>query len=403
MRFRGLVPCIFLAHWALMGERLDAQKVNDFPSKSDPLHVKAEKYDAINRGNHWNEGTIIPNVIFPPVGKEIPIVGSQEDCAFHTGGYLATLSYRYAVTKDEEVRKLADQVMVGILKLEKVTGQSGCVARSFNKTDKPNPHEEWFFFPMEWHGSKTMPGYRWEGDLSSDQFTGLIYGAELYWELCADDVHKKIAADFVDRLVGRCVDNDFRIVDSDNKMTLWGNFCPDLPHENMNALLILSHLKTAFRMTGNDRYAKAYDFLIKGHHYDDEAILAKVLWPAEHRNTSDDELAAMALFHLIRFEDDPSLLQKYRMSLNRHWFLWKKDHQVFYDMLYQVLTGEKTVDEKTLKMMSQARTAWRRRATLKVPPLDETDEIRVTAEEDATWYLRDYWMGRYYKFFDEKM
>ena len=376
------------------------QKVNDFPKKEDPLHVRMDMFDKLIRGNHWNEGTVMQNVIFPPAGKDTPIVGSQEDCPIHTGCYLAGLAFRYAVTKEAEVRTWADATMEGILKLENVTGEPGCVARSFNKTEPPvggapNWHEQAFFFPMEWHESTALPGYRWMGDLSSDQFTGLMFGVTLYWELCADDAHKQIAADFIDRLMSRCLEHNLKIVDADGKMTLWGNFCPDLPHEKLNALLILAHLRTALHVTKKNVYEAAYKRLITKYKYDDEAILATVMWPPEWRNEGDDSLVAMALYHLMRFEQNPNLLQKYRMSLNRLWYLWKDRDDPLIRTMYQALTGEKVMDDKTVNRIKQLWGVTREKGKFDIPSPEGPKSVESEQEDVDAWVLPVYWFGRY--------
>jgi len=64
----------------LFSKTLFAQKVNKFPKKTDLLHVKVDMFDKLMLGNHWNEGTIMQHVIFPPAGLDRPIVGSQADC-----------------------------------------------------------------------------------------------------------------------------------------------------------------------------------------------------------------------------------------------------------------------------------------------------------------------------------
>jgi hypothetical protein len=378
----------------IVGIGAGAQTVNDFPQPEAPWNVRVDMYDKLIRGNHWNEGTVMQDVIFPPAGKETPIVGSQEDCPIHTGNYLAALSFRYAVTQDPQVRAWADTTMEGIAKLEQVTGERGCVARSFNRTDAPNWHEQVFFFPMEWHASTALPGYRWMGDLSSDQFTGLIFGVTLYWELCADDTHKKVASDFIDRVMERCVDNNFKIVDVDGKMTLWGNFCPDLEHEHLNALLILSHLKTAQKVTGKAAYETAYRRLITKYKYDDEAVLAKVLWPVEWRNDGDDRLASMALYHLMRFEEDPSLLRKYRMALNRCWSVWKDTDDPWFRLAYQSLTGEKVFDEKAIARAKQMVAVTRAHETWMVPTPEGPKTLEADHEDVDAWALPVYWLGR---------
>jgi len=377
-----------------------AQTVNDFPRREDPWNVRVDIDDKLVRGNHWNEGTVMQNVIFPPAGKDTPIIGSQEDCPIHTGTYLAALSFRYAATQDPQVRAWADATMEGILKLERVTGESGCVARSFNRTDGPNWHEQVFFFPMEWHASTALPGYRWMGDLSSDQFTGLIFGVTLYWELCADDAHKKVAADFIDRVMERCVDHNLRIVDVDGKMTLWGNFCPDLAHEHLNSLLILSHLRTAQKLTGKTAYEAAIKRLITKYKYDDEAILAKVLWPVEWRNDGDDRLASMALYHLMRFEEDPSLLQKCRMALNRCWYVWKDTDDPWFRLVYQSLTGERVFDEKALARAKQMVAVTRAHGTWTIPAAEGPKTVEADYEDVDSWALPVYWLGRYLKVID---
>jgi hypothetical protein len=382
-----------------------AQTSSAFPSRTDPLHKRVDMFDALMRANHWNEGTMMQHVIFPPAGKSTPIVGSQEDCAGITAVYLAAYSHCYYVTRDPKVRAWADQIMNGILQLEKVTGVPGVVARSFNKTEQPLWHEQVYFFPQEWHWSTTMPGYRWQGDLSSDKFTDFLYGVGTYWEFCADETHKKLAADFIDRFMGRCVDHNFKMVDVDNKQTLWGNFCPDLPHQPLNALEMLAGMKVAYKLTGKERYRAAYHMLIDKYHYDDEAIMAKVLWPEEWKTPWDDELAAKALYMLYRWETDTSLLIKYRMCLNRHWYDWKNsafhhEDDVWYHLLYQVLTGEQVMSEKCIGAIKAMWGFDRGKGLFTIPTPQGMKTVESEEEGNATGMVRNYWFGRHYGLID---
>lgn len=401
--------CIYIALFIIqlsLANVVEAQKVNKFPKRTDPLHVRVAMFDELMRGNHWNEGTIMQHVIFPPAGLDRPLMGSQEDCADHTGILLAAYSHQYAVTKDERVRDLANQLMEGLLKLEKVTGVPGVVARSFNKTDKPLWHEQVYFFPMEWHWSTSMPGYRWEGDLSSDKFTTFIYAVGTYWEFCADEMHKKIAADFIDRFIGRCVDYNFKLVDVDNKMTLWGDFCPDSPHQPLNSLEMLAGLKVAYKLTGKDRYRAAYHMLIDRYHYDDHQLLTKLLWPDEWKTAPwDDDLAAKSFYMIMRWETDRSLLIKYRMNLNSHWYDWKNfdfhyPDQVWFHMLYQVLTGERVNNEKFNNAVKNMWGFDRRKQKYNIPTEDGFKLVESEEEGSAVDLIRTYWFGRHYGFID---
>jgi hypothetical protein len=382
------------------------QQVNDFPKPDDPLHVRVEMYDALMRGNHMNEGVFMQHVIFPPVGEEKPLVGSQEDCLEVTGAMMAAYAHRYAVTGKPEHRAQCHEILRGIAKLEKVTGVPGVFARSFNKTDKPLWHESRNFFPIEWHESTSMPGYRWEGDLSSDKFVDICYALSVYYDFAADEAGKAIAVGLIDRFIGRVVDYNFKLVDVDNKMTLWGNFCPDMPHQALNALEMLAALKTAHRMTGKDRYRAAYRMLIDKHHYDDEAIMTKTIWPEEWNVIWDDKLACKSYWQLFRHETDPSLLNKYRMSINRHQFVWKDSEYervgaIWFPMVYSVLTGENVVTEKTIAALKNMQGFQRTKRRFSVPQADGAVVSMESEEEgNAALTIRNYWFGRHYGMID---
>jgi hypothetical protein len=384
-----------------------AQKVNDFPSKSDPLHKKVTMYDRLMLGNHWNEGAIMQHVIFPPAGLERPIVGAQADCLDPTSEMLAAYSHKFAITKDPNDREIANQIFEAVLKLETVTGVPGLVARSFNQTDEPLWHEEVLWYP-EWHQSTSMPGYRWLGDLSADKFTSIFYGVGTYWELCADENFKKQAAGLLDRFMGRIVDNNFKLTDLDGKMTLWGNFCPDLPHQELNSLEMLMGLKVTHHITGKERYNAAYHMLIDRYQYDDRQINAKILFPADWRNVGDDYHAARSLYMLMRWETDPNLLNKYRMNLNRHWYDWKDidfewESTIWFVMVYQVLNKENIFNKERIQAVKDMWGFERKKREFSVPT-KEGGFRKVISEEEGTAaaLIRNYWFGRYYGIIDEK-
>lgn len=406
MRNMSMLKLVFI----LIGfsyAQLQGQKVNEFPKKTDPLHEKVELFDKLMLGNHWNEGAIMQHVIFPPAGLNRPIIGSQADCLDPTSEMLAAYSHKYALTKNPDDRKVANQIFDAILKLEQVTGVSGLVARSFNQTDKPNWHEKVFWY-NEWHQSTSMPNYRWLGDLSADKFTSIFYGVGTFWELCADKEYKKKAAGLLDRFIGRVVDGNFKLTDLDGKMTLWGNFCPNLPHQELNSLEMLAALKVTHHITGKERYNAAYHMLIDKYQYDDHQINSKILFPEEWRNVGDDYHAARSLYMIMRYEDDPSLIIKYKMNLNRHWYDWKDmnfdwESSIWFIMVYQVLTGEDVMTQDRQQAIKDMWGFERRTKEFKVPQEDGTFKMIESEEEGtAAAMIRNYWFGRYYGLIDEK-
>ncbi|MEQ6119214.1 hypothetical protein [Reichenbachiella sp. MALMAid0571] len=384
-----------------------AQKVNDFPKKTDPLHVKVDKFDKLMLGNHWNEGAIMQHVIFPPAGLDRPIVGTQADCLDPTSEMLAAYSHKYAITRNPKDREVSNQIFEAVLKLEKVTGVPGLVARSFNQTDEPLWHEEVMWY-HEWHQSTSMPGYRWLGDLSADKFTSIFYGVSTFWELCADDAYKQKAAGLLDRFMGRIVDNNFKLTDLDGKMTLWGNFCPDLPHQPLNSLEVLMGLKMAHVITGKERYNASYHMLIDRYHYDDHQINAKILFPPEWRNVGDDYHAARSLYMLMRYEKDKNLLNKYRMNLNRHWYDWKDieftwESTIWFVMVYQVLNEENIMTDERNQAIKDMWGFERNSKVFKIPTkTGDTKMVKSEEERTAAAMIRNYWFGRYYNLIDPK-
>jgi len=402
---KNLFVLLFIFLILFSGNFVFSQKVNKFPKRTDLLHVKVDMFDKLMRGNHWNEGTIMQHVIFPPAGLKRPIIGSQADCLDQTAEMLAAYSYKYALTNSPNDRDIANQLFEGLLKLETVTGVPGLIARSFNKTEKPLWHEKVLWYPMEWHWSTSMKGYRWLGDLSADKFTSLFYTVGIFWEHCADDEYKQKAAELLDRFLGRIIDNNFKLTDLDGKMTLWGNFCPNLPHQSLNSLEMLMALKVTYRITAKERYNTAYHMLIDRYHYDDHQLRSKILWPDEWKNPWDDDHAAKSLYMLMRYEDDRSLLIKYRMNLNRHWYDWQNHDFTFVGdpwliILYQVLSGEDVMTEKRIQAIKDMWGFDRRRKEFKIPTEDGYKIVESEEEGSATAMIRNYWFGRFYGFID---
>jgi len=395
---------LFLLSASMVSLHVSAQRVDDIPKKSDPLHLRVEKLDKLMMGNHWNEGAFLQQVFFPPAGLDEPIIGQYGDCLDVTTEMLAAYSYKYAITKDPEDRKIADQIFEAVATMEKVTGVPGLMARGFYKSDKPLWHET-LWYP-EWHNSTTMPGYRWLGDLSSDKFTSIFYGVGTYWEFCADEVQKQKAADLLDRFVGRVIDDNFKLTDLDGKMTLWGNFCPNLPHQKLNSLKVLAGLKVTYHITGKERFNAAYHMLIDEFHYDDHVVDAKILFPKEWRQVGDDYHAARSLYFLMRLETDKDLLIKYKMSLNRHWYDWKDwayswPSNIWDVMVYQVLTGEEVFNDERTQVVKDMWEFDRGTREFKIPQQDGSiKSVKAGFERSSGAMIRNYWFGRYYNIID---
>jgi iron(II)-dependent oxidoreductase len=358
--------------------------------------------EGIEKGNMSN-GLPMPRVLLPPDGNADNSTASQEDGTSLAGPAMAAYVYRYKVTGDPVARDRAVRTAHTLEMLERVTGVDGLIARSYNFTDKVQPHEQWFFFPMEWHWSSRFKNTRWLGDPSSDALTRFLYGNALYFDLVADSSEKARVKALVDRVVSRFVDHNFKIVDSDGKMTLWGNYSPDLPHQPLNALLCLAALKIASHITEDAKFEDAYWKLIHEHGYHEETIIGDSTMNCDPPVPWDHDLGLLGLFHLMTYETDPWLLGFYRASLERfHDYDLSRDVRIpYYDFIYKVLTNDHTpADPETLEGFFLWDHAWKQFVVERVRQEDGRKIAQGIWQECGETFPKMYWMGRYYGFID---
>lgn len=346
--------------------------------------------------NNMQYGIVMPRVLLPPEGNADLSSAHQEDGGNRTGPYLATLSFQYAVTKDPLVKKWADESFEAIEILEKVTGVEGSIARSFNKSEVKQRHEDWFFFPMEWHQSTSMPGFRWIGDPSSDTYANLMYGLALYYDLVADAEYKKRVKIWVQKVTDRIIDNDMRLVDTDGKMTLWGNYSPSLDREKLNSLLPLYQLKITYHITGDEKYQTKYLELIHIHGFADEAILAAsfkppyVPWDTYH--------FMKGIYLLLKYETDESLRNKYLAALERFWLKEYPCKNMTLQLVYNhYVPDQGGFNEASLQQLVDWKGANRGQRSQMLRKGNTSERVEGVWIEPSHFYLLTYWKARYHK------
>jgi len=365
---------------------------------AEDLEKKAIEAGQMTERYHVRDGLLIPTRIEVTEGPRVYDATTQEDVCTRSGEYLFALCFEYLATGDQNAYRRAQRTARAMLDLERVTGVPGLVARVFKKADGPTVDEESFFFPIEWHQSEAMAGYRWLGDLSVDQLNDWMIGLCVYHDFVARDEDKQSVAVAIDRVASRLLDHDLRIVDWDGKMTLWGNMSPSLTHEPLNAIFGLSNVKIAWHVTQKDKYRRCFEQLIRTHKYHEQIALAKVLYPEFAINRSDDNLAMEALWNLARLEDDPTLRQYYRISFERHWQTLRNENVALYDFFREALwPGEDSIDEHSLDQLKAYR--WRREKETH-PFRSEKGPVTVTGwfSHAPFEFLRAYWFGRYHGF-----
>ena len=265
-----------------------------------------------------------------------------------------------------------------------------------------------------------------------------MYGYSTYYDLAADETEKEYIRTLVPKIMDHILDHGYFLVGPDGQRTRWGVWAPShlngpwRAQQGLNSLEILAHLRTAHHITGETRYQDAYTDLIQTHHYAENARRTKLTLPG-HINHSDDELAFISYYPLLKYEQDPELRSIYLESLEHAWQVERPERNPLWNFIYSALT-QNPCDEKeavrTLREIPIDQIDWpiENSHRLDIPidaergrfgelqstnvlPYDELSILKWNGnpyrldnptqgrrEEDGVHYLLPYWMGRYYGF-----
>jgi hypothetical protein len=359
---------------------------------------------------------------------------SSDNDGLWTAMYVAAEAFRYKVTGEPDARANARAGMNALMRLESITRIPGFPARSFVKvgTDVQPSDGEWHDTPdRQW---------RWKGDTSSDEIVGHYFAYPIYYDLVADETEKPALRGAIERITTHILDHDYQLVGPKGR-TRWGWWGPDVIWEDpdetgLRALHILSHLRVALHMAGSDalrtRFGTAYRELIDRHRYHWLTRNQKIMVPGVV-NHSDDELAFLSYYPLLRYETDPALAAVYRQSLDRSWQIERPERNPLWNVIYAAGSGASEYDRdaslRTLREipmdmiqwsvrnshrrdvpMDPLRDRFKRPQALIVLPYDELPMSKWNgnpfsldggregrSEDDGAYFLLPYWMGRFHK------
>jgi len=406
------------------------------------LEQKAAAFEERIKLRHDRHGLVSPSKLKTPGDLSTSRTVNNDNDGLWTSIYLAAECYRYAVTKDPGARKSAIKTYEAMERLETVTGISGLAARSFaaatdSVTQSCSPH------PKKWHPSPDGK-WQWLDDVSSDETVGHFFSVALFYDLVADDEMKVRVKGLVERIMNHIIDNNFQIIDLDGKPTKWAIWNPDSLNHNdnwayergLNSLQILSFLKTAVYITGNPKFEKAYRTLIEKHGYAENALQAKKYAPFENSH-SDDLLAYLPYYCLIRYAKTDQFFPVYTKSLQRSWNVAQQDHIPLWNIiasaglkkdcdLNYALEELQLIPMDMISWKMENSHRWdlpqnpllgRFRGIQSVKPIPAPEGgiskwntnphqydtgDNGTTEDDGAYFLLPYWMGRYHGYFVEK-
>ncbi|NLN19338.1 MAG: hypothetical protein GX162_08705 [Firmicutes bacterium] len=406
-----------LAHLAELPHTLE-EKAARFEYRVRKRHQRLDGYVTSSRLS--KAGDLSTNVPRP-----------SDNDGLWTSMYLGAQCFRFAVTKEEPARTFAQQAFAALERLEAVTTIPGFPTKAIIRPDDPHQHQT----RVPWLPSADGQ-WLWKADCSSDEIVGHFFGYALYYDLVAGPQERDRVAELVTRIMDHIIDNGYYLIGPDGKPTQWGVWAPEMlngpwkSQQGLNSLEILSHLRAAYHITGNDRYLGAYHELIERHHYAENTRRQKIDVPG-HVNHSDDELAFLSYYPLLTYEDDPELRAIYLDSLEHNWQIERPERNPLWNIIYGVLTGnECDLDAavRTLREIPMDLIDWDvdnsarldleldaesgrfgELQSVEVLPYDElpiakwnSNPYRVVGggggygEDDGTYYLLPYWMARYH-------
>jgi hypothetical protein len=106
----------------------------------------------------------------------------------------------------------------------------------------------------------------------------------------------------------------------------------------------LAYLAIDAHVTGEARYEAAAEALRRDHAYDANALSPKVQLGVGSGNQSDDEMAFMNLYHLVRYTSDPGLRLAFLGAFHRSWLLERPERNPFFHFAFVATAQEAGAD-----------------------------------------------------------
>lgn len=298
-----------------------------------------------------------------PGDKSKIIYHDSDNDGLWTSMYGAGECFAYAATGDPKAKDRARRAFEALRFLQIVPQGSehspppGYVARSIRSTRLPDPnigrlqHDRqnrdhgdalWKVYQPRWPKSADGKWY-WKSDTSSDELDGHYFFYPLYYDLVADtEQEKERVREVVRGLTDHLVSHGFRLVDHDGKPTRWGYYDPaSLNHDpawweerGLKSLSMLSYLAVAEHVTGDPSYGKQSDKLIKEHAYDTNAMIYKIHRGIGSGNQSDDEMAFMSYYNLLKYTKNEALRGQMLLSFYSAWVIEQPEMNPFFNFAY---------------------------------------------------------------------
>jgi len=349
-----------------------------------------------------------------------------------TAIYVTAECFRFAVTHSPEALRNARLSLAALLRLESITEIPGFPARALiHRGDYRAPEGEWHW---------TSDGeWEWKGDTSSDELVGHFLAYAVAYDLLPDESDRAAIRGAAGRIAGHLLDHGLELVGFGGRVTRWGKYSPAYfqteegkEDEALNSLELLSHLRVAYHITGEERFLSAYAELIHQRGYL-ETVMRSPREAPQEVNYSDEELAFLSFYPLLKYEDDPAWRAQFQAALERFWRSCEAERNPLWNFIYAAGAGAGDYDApaalETLERIPLDTVYWtvensQREDLLRTPVagrFGEQQSLRALppnergvmkwngnpfqlnwlsagrSEDDGAFFLLPYWLGRFHK------
>jgi hypothetical protein len=301
-----------------------------------------------------------------PADKSSADPQDSDNDGLWTAMYGAGECFAYGATRDPKAKERAVKAFEALRFLQKVTQgcahapPKGFIARSIRPIEWPDPnvgqlegdrqaHQRdrlWKIYEPRWPKSADGKWF-WKSDTSSDELDGHYFFYPLYYDFCAEtEAERERVREVVRDVTDHLLTHGFVLIDHDGKPTRWAVYGPQyLNHDplwwqerGLKSLSILSYLAVAEHVTGDSKYAAAARELIDREGYAQNAMHPKVQHGPGSGNQSDDEMAVMCYYGLLRCSHDEELKTLMRYSFYRYWLNEAPEMNPFFNFAYAALS-----------------------------------------------------------------
>jgi len=393
------------------------------------LEQKAAYFDERIHQRHDRYGLIASSRLRVPGDLSTNQLDPSDNDGLWTAIYAASQCFRYAATRSPEARAHARASIDAVLYLESITGRSGFPARSYiRRGDYRGSDGVW-----HWAADGLC---EWKADTSSDEIVGHFFLYSVAWDLLEDAQLRQRIRATVTRIADHILEHGYNLTDITGRPTTWGRWSREYfdskagaPDSALNSLELLSLLKVAAHITGDAKYDAEYHKAAIDLKYLQQTTRLQEL--THEINYSDEELAMLSFYPVWIYERDPKLLDVYQRAMDEWWQNIQREKNPLWAMIYLRSKATQAVDlagaiwtlyrtpmdliEWTVRNsgrrdipMDRQRGRFREAQSTVLLAPDERPVMKWNGnpfqvdggnggrtEDDGSFFLLPYWMGRY--------